>query len=389
MRLTQTESAYPTLDQQFKLIQMPLVDAAGKALTGQKLSIRLSAAANGANYRLDDLTLSGKKIIVNAQSVAVTTAGNVPALLSKGTTLQLLANVLPDNTTYKSVSWTLAAGADKATISPDGLLTATANGMVTVRATAKYTPGIFGELVVKITDIIPGRTFVISARHSGKALSVRSGQTKDGIDVKQLTYSGESNQQWKLEAAGNGAYTLTAMHSGKALSVVKGSTKEGEKVEQAAYNAQAYQQWKIEEADGGYYKLTAMHSGQVLSVSKGDIADETPVRQNAYTGAAFQQWKFDSVPGGARMVASAEATPENEAVRVYPNPTKGAFQVSLEGFAQDNGTLKILTPTGQVLYQQSIGQESLVTVRHPLPAGMYLVQVTGSKGVITRKLVVR
>ncbi|CAA9269318.1 MAG: GH74 / CBM13 / GH5_35 [uncultured Cytophagales bacterium] len=389
--LTQTASDYPALDGQFKLIEMPLVDADGKALTGRKLSIRLSAAANGANYRLDDLGLSGKKIIVNAQSIAVTTAGNVPARLSPGTTLQLRAGVLPENTTYPAVTWTVTEGTGKATVSSDGLLTATANGTVTVRATSQYTPAVSGELAVRITDIIPGRVFVVSARHSGKALSVRSGQAKDGLDVKQYPYTEAAHQQWKLEEAGNGSYRLLALHSGKSLSIDKADPKAGAKAAQLTYAGGAHQHWQIGETGDGYYTLTATHSGLALTVFKGHAEDTASIGQTAYAGAAFQQWKFDSVPGGgARQVTSAEEAAGEEAVRVYPNPvSRGAFQVSLADFAQDRGVLEVVSLTGKVVHAQRFGGESVLTVRQPLPPGIYLVRVLGGNAAVTRKLVVR
>ncbi len=391
VRLTRTESDYPTLDQEFKRIEMPLVDAAGNALTGRKLSIRLSAPADAVEYRLDDLTLSGKQVIVKAQSIVVAPLNNVPALAAPGGTLQLLAAVLPADATYKGVTWQVAEGADRATISANGVLTAVANGLVTVRATAQDGSGTFGELAVKITDLIPGRVFTIAARHSGKALTVQGGQTKDGVAVRQYAYAGEAHQQWKLAEAGDGTYKLLVLHSGKALSVAKGDPKEGAKVEQAAYQAGAGQHWRIEEAGGGYYKLTAVHSGKALTVSKGQTADTTTLRQNAYTGAAFQQWKFDSVPGGSTRTAATPEPASGQAMHVYPNPaTSGAFQVLLEGFQRgEQVVLKVLSPTGQVLYGQTFGEERVITLNQPLRPGVYLVQVLGSKGFVTRKVVVQ
>lgn len=51
--------------------------------------------------------------------------------------------------------------------------------------------------------------------------------------------------------------------------------------------------------------------------------------------------------------------------------------------------MKVVSPTGRIVYQQSFDQESLVTVWQKLSPGIYLVQVLGGKKVVTRKLVIR
>jgi uncharacterized protein YjdB len=479
IQLSQTDSDYPTMDQEFKVIVMPIVDANGNKLTGDKLSIRLSAASNGANYRLDDLMVSGKKASVLVQNITVTTLENVPAIVSTGNTLQLLGTILPDNTTNKSITWTVAEGSEKATISSTGLLTAISDGIVTVRATTQDGSGVFGdlavtivvkaqsitvatpdnipamvwpgstlqlqalvlpenttnknvswtiaegsenatisstglltaiangivivratakdgtgvsnELSVKITDIIAGRTYVISARHSGKVLSVDNQKECTSIDVKQDRYTGSASQQWKLEEAGNDYYKLLVVLSGKSLTISKGSTKEGAKAEQATYVGGANQKWRIEETDSGYYKLIAVHSNKALTVSKGKTKDGADVEQANYAGLTYQQWKFDHpTSNGAGISVNVEQEEVEKRVTVYPNPiTENTFKVSVVGFESETILLKIMSQTGDIVFESEVSQEHLVAITKPLKAGIYIVQVLGTQGVVTTKVIVK
>lgn len=73
-------------------------------------------------------------------------------ITEKDGTLQMFATVLPDTATVKSVTWSVATlVGGTATISEDGMLTATGNGTVTVTATANDGSGVKGTLVVTIS----------------------------------------------------------------------------------------------------------------------------------------------------------------------------------------------------------------------------------------------
>jgi xyloglucan-specific exo-beta-1,4-glucanase len=85
-------------------------------------------------------------------SIAVSGAGNSTTIDEKDGTLQMIATILPDNATDKSVTWSITSGNSAATISNDGLLTATADGTVTVRATANDGTEVFDEIDITITS---------------------------------------------------------------------------------------------------------------------------------------------------------------------------------------------------------------------------------------------
>lgn len=84
-------------------------------------------------------------------SLSVSTSSG-KTTISKGETLNMVATVLPKNTTFPDVIWTVVPSY-LAKITSDGLLTATATkGAVTVTATAVDGSGVKGSLVITISD---------------------------------------------------------------------------------------------------------------------------------------------------------------------------------------------------------------------------------------------
>lgn len=84
-----------------------------------------------------------------AQSITVSASDGSTSISTKGAALNMVANVLPANTTIPNVSWTVAPSA-LATIDANGKLTALANGKVTVTATAWDGSGIKGSMDINI-----------------------------------------------------------------------------------------------------------------------------------------------------------------------------------------------------------------------------------------------
>jgi len=70
--------------------------------------------------------------------------------VAKGESLQMNAEIMPAEATYKTVTWSVEAGTGSATIDDDGLLTATDGGTVSVKASATDNSGTSGECEITI-----------------------------------------------------------------------------------------------------------------------------------------------------------------------------------------------------------------------------------------------
>jgi uncharacterized protein YjdB len=105
-------------------------------------------------------------------SIKVYGEGNATEITSTSGTLQMLADVEPEDATDKTVSWSITRGEEYATINKTGLLTASNNGVVTVRATANNGSGVFGEADISILIVKPKAT-AVTILHGGQDVTGR------------------------------------------------------------------------------------------------------------------------------------------------------------------------------------------------------------------------
>ncbi len=96
-------------------------------------------------------------------------SGGIDSIFT-GEQLQLVATVLPANTTIPNVTWSVIPSGS-ATIDSYGLLTVYAPGKVTVKATAWDGSGITGTLDIIVSDIL------------AESITVSSGNNQDSIYV--------------------------------------------------------------------------------------------------------------------------------------------------------------------------------------------------------------
>lgn len=97
--------------------------------------ISIAAAESDAPIKVRDISIIGE--------------GGTKTITANGEPLQMIAIINPVNATQKEVIWSIAGGTAVAAINPEtGVLTATAPGIVTVKAALKDDPTIFGTLDV-------------------------------------------------------------------------------------------------------------------------------------------------------------------------------------------------------------------------------------------------
>ncbi|WP_238413021.1 RICIN domain-containing protein [Saccharothrix deserti] len=86
-------------------------------------------------------------------------------------------------------------------------------------------------------------TYVVVARHSGKAMQVQS--AADGAAVVQATRIDSPAQQFQFVDSGGGYYRLKSRYSGKALDVWERSTADGARISQYDVTSGTNQQWQL------------------------------------------------------------------------------------------------------------------------------------------------
>jgi Predicted beta-xylosidase len=175
--------------------------------------------------------MPSKDGIVNAGSITVSGQGGKTTITTKGGTLQLAASVYPDNATNKEVTWSIENGTQFATITAGGLLTAVADGTVTVRAASVSNPSVSNTIVITISgqgDVVDPEVAVesvtISSHGGANGITAKAGTLQLNAAVlpnnatnKAVTWSIESGAQFAtitadglLKAVADGTVTVKA-----------------------------------------------------------------------------------------------------------------------------------------------------------------------------------
>ena len=122
---------------------------------------------DGTSYEYDDQITITKDLTLYAQwkkaspsptdtttevtGIKVAGSGSLTTITTQGGTLQMTKTVTPSTATVQTVKWSVVNKGGEAVISSSGLLTAVANGTVTVKATATDGSGVVGTVDVTIS----------------------------------------------------------------------------------------------------------------------------------------------------------------------------------------------------------------------------------------------
>lgn len=122
--------------------------------TGLSTNAKWQAGVNPATTNQNGKWQVGARIY-NATSISQIVVGSTSGastINNDGGSLQLFAQIFPDNADNKSVTWSVSNGVNRGSVNSSGLVTALANGIITVRATANDGSNIYGELNISITN---------------------------------------------------------------------------------------------------------------------------------------------------------------------------------------------------------------------------------------------
>ena len=223
----------------------------------------------------------------------------------------------------------------------------------------------------------------ITARHTGKSLTVKDGSLQEGTEIVQSTYEGLDSQKWIIRdskvnglvislksnpllsitvegniengskmilsntqdnnnqmfyffteteserTAKDGVYRLAVgADSSKVIEVAGSSTSDNAKVDIWNYGDVPAQKFNIE-YENGYYKITARHTGKSLTVKDGNLQEGAEIVQSTYEGLDSQKWIIrDSKVNGL-------------VISLLSNPT---LSITVEGNIE-NGSKMILSNT--------------------------------------------
>ena len=100
---------------------------------------------------------------------------------------------------------------------------------------------------------------------------------------------------------------------------------------------------------------------------------------------------IDTFSMNVTSTISLEEFRMDRALNVYPNPSSGVFNVTFDGVGFSQGLLRILSPTGQLVLEQTTlkGQPTQLSLDlSGQSKGVYILQLQTDQGVISRRLLV-
>ena len=110
------------------------------------------ATANDGSGVTGTFVITITNQFIPVTNITVTGTGGSTTITTDNGTLQLTATVTPADATNKTATWSIINGAGQATINSTGLVTAVSNGTVTARATSADGSGVYGQLIITISD---------------------------------------------------------------------------------------------------------------------------------------------------------------------------------------------------------------------------------------------
>lgn len=144
------------------------------AISNGTVSARATANDGSGVYGTFTLTISNQTIHIS--SITVAGQGGANTITSDNGTLQLQATVYPANATNKTVTWSVAGGTGQADVSSTGLVTALANGTVVIQASANDGTGIYGQLIITLSNqIIPVEVISIKSEDGSTTITKEKG----------------------------------------------------------------------------------------------------------------------------------------------------------------------------------------------------------------------
>jgi len=162
-----------------------------------------------------------------------------------------------------------------------------------------------GFMMTESAMPVAGKTYVISARHSGLALAIESINKTNGTSVVQKSFDlKDTSQRWRLDPVPDG-FILTNIASGLVLDVsghinITGKPAnllgDGQQIYQWARHGRPNQVFRIERADkNSGFHLVATHSGKVVDVRGAQTQVGVPLIQWDKHGGENQRFSFSEV----------------------------------------------------------------------------------------------
>lgn len=294
--------------------------------------------------------------------------------ISGGATLQLVPKFSPSNATNQIVEY-ISDNPAVATVKYDGSVIALSKGQATVTATTQ--DGSFkasSKIYVSSNPIVYYR---IKNRWQSTYLYDAGNQVKYSLNAIGETFL------WKIEEI-DGINEIKNISTGDYMNIKN----------QLAYvectpveSDQTYAKWLIEKTGDGYVRIRS-------ELNKTDFIHVEGLQNLAQYGAIETAWWSAMWELEPVIVTSASDLAIDNALTIYPNPSKGEFDMSTNIFAPNEKVyVSIFNLFGQVVFTDSYITNTGTTkfkiqTGKALPNGNYYIVAKGTSDIAKAKLII-
>ncbi len=180
-------------------------------------TVTVTATANDGSGVSGSTTITVTSNNIPVQLITVTGQGGATSV-NIGSTLQMVANILPANASNQNVTWSVNNQA-VATIDVNGLLTPVSNGIVFVTATAQDGSGVSGTAIINVPPVLI-QSITVTGQGGATTISTPGGSLQMQAAILPLDATNQ-NVTWMVDNQaigiidGNGL--LTAVSNGTVL----------------------------------------------------------------------------------------------------------------------------------------------------------------------------
>lgn len=147
------------------------------------------------------------------------------------------------------------------------------------------------------TELLSGVPYAITSKFNGKALDLSGGETEDGTQIQQWTFTGGSHQEWRLVAVDDTYCKILSMKDEtKCIGINGNDAADGLNVTLQTYHGDDNQLFRIVQ-DGGFYGIVSKCSDGKSGLDVYGWSEENGgvIHQWNYWHGACQMWKFTPI----------------------------------------------------------------------------------------------
>jgi len=244
-----------------------------------------------------------------------------------------------------------------------------------------FTSGAVNQAKISGIEVLPplapeaivssGAVYTLVSKQTQQALDDNNTTAPNGAVVQWGLQSGNSNQQWQINATANGHFNLVSLSNGLALDSGGSKTVDAAVVQGIASTNSANQQWTVSLLSNGAYQIVNASNGYALDTESAG-GNGGSIMQAPVNGTTSQQWEIVPVQIGAKTPFTsyeAEAGTLGGGATVTsllapPTTQFSSPQLEASGHAYVN-----LAETGQsVTFTNTTGQPvTAINLRYSIP----------------------